>query len=411
MAAHGPMWRRNSFQETLLGLEYAEPADQPADLFSQACVEQYRDVEAERFGYLFAQVFEPGVLQEVCLLEGVSYSDVENLEVLPTASLQRLAEAARAADQLSLPGQVNVAAALISISRFGPAHRVLMGARRRASSARDVFEVAMLEFVIANRQDDVAVSQSAFVRMRAAIETKKLPPDRVLDACAQAVVWHLKRQEISVEDYAWFTDTGRAVADRSNTVDPGALSSWYRAIAMVPAAKGEADLTRQYMDHARTTAEQTFALRPRAYELHFLKTYHESSMKEHMFLTRDLSKAEESGRALIALDPAWAPSYGELGDAFYKFGEPTKAAELYEEAVRAGPPYVGHHLLSAANARRKAGHGETAVAHYLAIARLATVREQVLSEGLALAEELGEPSAAFLADALTARRRTADGEC
>lgn len=37
--------------------------------------------------------------------------------------------------------------------------------------------------------------------MRAAIQTGRVPPDRALDACAQAVVWYLKRKEPIEADY------------------------------------------------------------------------------------------------------------------------------------------------------------------------------------------------------------------
>ncbi|MBM0275409.1 tetratricopeptide repeat protein [Micromonospora tarensis] len=236
--------------------------------------------------------------------------------------------------------------------------------------------------------------------MRAAIESRALPPDRVMDACAQGVVWFLKRRELSEADFDWFVATGTALAEQPGLVEPAALSSWYRGVAMIPAAKGEVAATRRYMEHARAAARETITKRPRAYEMHLMKTYHESSLKEHMYLTRDEDRAEESGRALIAIDPAWSPSYGELAEAYVRFGRPGPAAELFETAVRIGPPYVGHHLLQAARCRERAGDHELALAHYLSLVDTAEPSPEVVTAALALARRLSHPAQTRLAAAL-----------
>ncbi|MGW5496861.1 hypothetical protein [Streptomyces olivaceoviridis] len=380
----------NTFQETLLGLEYTTGPGRPADLFSRACVEQYADLRLDRFGYLLAQVFEPNVLHEAALLAGLSYDSLADLSHRPTEPVERLAALVRDAADLPVTALVNTAAALISVSRFDPAECLLADAYARAATPRERFEASMLAFVVTNRRDDGADSPRQFDRMREAAETGEVPEDRVLDACSQAVVWYLKRKELPEAEYEWFHATGARLAETHDRLDPGAISSWYRALAMVPAAVGEAETTRRYMEYAREAAEDTMARRPRAYETHFLKTYHESSLKEHMYLTRDLDRAEEAGRALIALDPAWAPSYGELAEAYAAFGRPELAAELYEQAVAAGPPYVGHHMLRAAGCHRKAGAADRALALHRDLARLAPDDEQVLRDGLDLADGLGD---------------------
>jgi tetratricopeptide (TPR) repeat protein len=383
---------RNTFQETLLGLEYTTRPDHPADLFSQACVEQYRELDLTRFGYLFAQVFEPDVLKEVALLEGVPYASLADLSHRPTTATTRLAELVRDAADLSAVALVNVAAALISISRFDLAIRVLDQAGERTRDVRERFEVAMLEFVVANRSADGVGSLLAFQRMRAAIESGTLPPERALDACTQAVVWYLKRREPPEEDFRWYLATGTALADAGDRLDPAAISSWYRGLAMVPAAEGDAEVTRRYMGYARDTADTAFARRPRAYEMHFMKTYHESSLKEHMYVTKNLDRAEESGRALIALDPAWSPSYGELAEAYVKFGRLAQAAHWYDKAVEMGPPYLGYHLFHAARAHEKAGNDEQALGHYRTLSELAPSSEPVLVAGMAVAARLSHHS-------------------
>lgn len=391
---------RNSFQETLSGLQYRPRPAEEVDLFSKACVEQYEEADFHRYGYLFAQVFEPDVLREVALLDGVAYDDLAEVRLRPTPALQRLAGLVDDAADLPTVALVNLAAALISVSRFGPAGRVLAEAGGRAGDPRDVFETAMLEFVIANRCDDAAGSGQAFRRMAGAIRSGVLPPDRTMDACTQAVVWYLKRREVAADEFSWFLSVGRELTRRPDRLDPASVSSWYRGLAMLPAAQREVGATRRYMEYAREAAEQTLSRRPRAYELHLLKTYHESSLKEHMFLTGNFDRAEESGRALIALDPVWAPSYGELAEAYVRFGRTEQAAACYEQAVGAGPPYLGHHLLKAAECRSRAGDPEAALTHYRRLADLAPHNPAVLQAGLDVARTAGHRDTERFASAL-----------
>lgn len=382
----------NSFQETLLGLEFTQGDDRRPDLFSQACVEQYRAADFHRHGYLFAQVFEPNVLVEVAMLAGVAYEEVADLTHRPTPTMARLAELAAGAVDLSAIELINVAAALISVSRFDAATRLLDLAMERSGRTLETFEAWMLRFVVANRCDDGDGTRQAFEHMRAAIETGAIPPDRVVDASAQAVVWYMKRKALNEADYQWYLATGQALVDTGAGVDPGSISAWYRAVAMVPAAQGDADRTRQYMLRAREAAAETIALRPRAYERHFEKTYLESSLKEHMYVTRDFDRAEEAGLALIALDPVWSPSYAELGDAYLFFGKPKQAAARYRQAVEQGPPYYGYHLQQAAGAASKAGLKEQALDHYLALSDLVPDNPSVLTAGLDLARSVSHPA-------------------
>jgi tetratricopeptide (TPR) repeat protein len=400
----------NPFQETMLGLELSQWPEGRADLFSRACVEQYQSADMSRFGYLFAQVFEPNVLVEVALLAGVPYEEVAGLRYRPTPTIAHLAERTAHAGDLTVVELVNVAAALISISRFGAATDLLEAATARAAGPLQTFEAWMLVFVVANRCDDSQGTTRAFARMRAAIETGKIPPDRTLDACAQAVVWYMKRREPMEADYQWYLATGQSVADQRERVDPGSISAWYRAVAMVPAAAGDAERTRQFMVYAREAAERAVSLRPRAYERHFEKTYHESSLKEHMYVTRDPDRAEAAGRALIAMDTAWGLSYAELGEAYAFFGRTREAAEMYRRAVAAGPPYYGYHLLQAARWCEKAGMAEESLDHYLTLSHLVPDNVGVLSAGLDLARAMSHPSSATFAhmlDQLT--HRTLDG--
>jgi len=386
-----PSVARNAFQHTLAEFS-AGPDPAQADLFSQAAVEIYEAKIWDEWGYRFTQIFEPGVLQEVAMLEGVPYDDLSRLKRRTSPALAWLGARTDAPLDLSFVEKINVASALVSISRFDAAASLIEVATRDAAAPRDRFELGWVEFLISNRCNDGARSPQAFRRMRAAIEETSIPPSRVLDLCAQGVVWHLKRREVSEADYDWCLATGTAIATERADTDPGAISSWYRGVAMVPAAKRDAAQTRDYMRRAEEAALQTYELRPSAFELNALKTYHESTIKEHMYVTEDPERALAAAQDLVALDPNWSPSYGEMADAYRRFGRLEAAAELYERASRMGPPYVGHHLLQAARCRAETEALDEALVHYETLSAMAPDYAAVRTEGARVAERASEVS-------------------
>jgi tetratricopeptide (TPR) repeat protein len=381
---------RNAFRDTLVGLAYDSDTYIP-DIFSRACVESFEQCEWEQFGYSFTQVFEPAVLYEIALLDDVPLTRLARLEQPGTPAMTWLRSMIDNAAAHTVVELINLASCLVTISRFDLVRDILAALAERPSTPREDFEVGWLEFMVANRCDGGTGSTAAFERMRAAVMARAVPASRALDASTQAVVWYVKRKELPAASYEWWRALGTKLVEASTRVDPGAVSSWYRGVAMVPAADGDAATTRDYMERARAAAEVD-AGSGGAAELNAIKTYHESSIKEHMYVRRDLAAAEESGRALIELDPAWSVSYGELAEVHVRAGRPLRAAELYEQAVVAGPPYVAYHLLKAAACREKGDDLTAALAHFEELAAFAPRSKQVMSGGLALARRLAHPS-------------------
>jgi tetratricopeptide (TPR) repeat protein len=393
-------FKQNTFQETLLGLGYAVVPGRHADIFSRACVETYAETDWTQFGYSFTQIFEPSVLQEIALLAGVSYDSLTDLSHRPSHATSRLAELVDNAPELTTVELLNLASALISISRFEIASRLVSSAAVRAASPREQFEVGWLEFLISNRRDDGMNSARAFERMRQAVRAGGIPRGRVLDVCTQGVVWYIKRREIPEDVFKWCVGVGRALAKTPDSLDLGTISSWYRGLAMIPAAKKDAGKTREYMKLAHEAAQEKVSACPRAYEMNTVKTYYESAMKEHMYVTGNLEAAEEAGRALIALDPAWSPSYGELAEAYQKFGKLDQAAELYDNAVAVGPPYVGYHLLHAARCHARLENDVAALGHYLTLVELAPESESARREGMEVARRVSHESRTHFENAI-----------
>lgn len=81
---------RNAFHQVMVNMEYEANPDMKADLYSNTCVEQFALRPTEHYGYKFAQVFEPSILNELALLEGCRLSELEQLVIGQTATLDQL---------------------------------------------------------------------------------------------------------------------------------------------------------------------------------------------------------------------------------------------------------------------------------------------------------------------------------
>lgn len=389
---------RNAFHRTLVGLDYGGAPPCAPDLFSSACVEAYETLNQKNFGYQFTQIFEPGVLQEVALLEGVGAEAMETLDHRPTAAMEDLRRRLDGRSDLSVVERINLASILISVSRFDAAEH----ARPEAvGTAQERFELAWVDFLISNRRDDGAASRDTFYRMMAAIDEGRITSGRIVDACTQGVVWYLKRREIDDAQYRWCVETGSALIRQEAGLGSGTISSWYRGMAMVPAAERDAEQVRRYMAHAYDHAVQVASDADSHGSLNALKTYYESCIKEFTYVRPDLELAEQAGLALIAMDEQWSLGYAELAEAYESFGQSEKAADYFEKAVAAGPPYVGHHLVSAARARANLDDVEGALRHYLTLNELAPApNPEICRKALDLSTRFGHAMRDYFRDAV-----------
>ncbi|MBF6299073.1 hypothetical protein IU459_16205 [Nocardia amamiensis] len=400
---------RNSFGETLLGLSYSH--DLVADIFSRACVDAYREYDGQRLGYAFTQIFEPDVLAEVCLLQGLSYELVATVRYQPTAEIRRLAGWMEDAGDLPVVELINLGSVLVSISRFDVAQRVIQLAADRSCTSRERFEIAWLKFLVSNRCDDGRRSTEFFQAMQIEVEAGSIPDARVLDVCTQAVVWYLKRKEVSRDLFVWAVKRGNSVARNGTALDPATVSAWYRGIAMLPAARRDSSMTRRCMEIAHDAAETSVQHSSYASSVNALKTYHESTLKEHLYVTRDLDRAEAAGQALVDLDPVWSPSYGELAEVYEAFGRTERAAEMYERATTLGPPYVRHHLYRAGKCRAAIGEYDLAADSYSLLLGLAPLNHHVREAGAAVAKRASKESRnRFETELARASTLTAQGE-
>ena len=372
----------NSFSRLLLDFDFNDSVATKPDLFSRGCVEFFQEHDFEIYGYQFTQIFEENVLNEVIVLNGLQPEDVYSFRQGASERLERLRALMSKAEKLSEVALANTIAALVSLSRFRAALPLMNLLRTRTHAVRGAFELGWLEFLISNRFADGRDSVAAFDRMRAAVESGAIPAGRILDICTQGVVWHIKRREVDNDTFKWCLTVGTRLAHQTTNLDFGAISSWYRGLAMLPAARRNPDLTREYMERARDTASLSVDESRSTISLNALKTYYESSIKEFLYIRPDRALALDAAQSLIALDPVWAPSYGECADIHSKFGDHEMASHYYERAAALGPPYFGHHLLMAARSRARDGDASRAQEHYAFLLQFAP-------DDVAIREEAG----------------------
>jgi tetratricopeptide (TPR) repeat protein len=343
---------RNAFYHMLSSMRIVDGL--PMDLYSRATIEEICGHSFGHYGFRLSQVFEPAVLREVAWLGAGSPGEPATFDPAPDSPARFLCERLERLPELPCVEQVNLASALVALSRFAMAERVLDAAAGTSETVRDRFEVETLRFVIENRLGRTEAMTRCYGALRGLIESGQVPDIRALDAAAQAVVWQMKKGFLPDAEWGFFLALGHRLA-ASSEIGGGSRSSWHRAVAMIPAREKDSRGTSREMDCARAAAEETPRTNEFAYERHFMKTYHESALKQHMYVTGDETLAQEAGRALIQLDPAWPLSYAELAEAQLHFGHVYSAARLFEKAGLMGPPYAAMNLYRAADAYRRAG--------------------------------------------------------
>ncbi|WP_299694181.1 hypothetical protein [uncultured Tateyamaria sp.] len=391
---------KNCFHSLMIDGTVSDFSETQQDLFSKTCLEQFYSRPIGQYGYCLGQVFEPYVLAEVAQLSNMRRNTME--KTLPDSSklfleLRTLVENSASA---AIPDITNTASALVSLSRFELAQKLLNRIPNDQMSVRDAFELAMLEFIIANRLDDRPMMARCYDTMQQCLMTDQIPPHRALSAASSAVVWHMKVQFLSDAGYRWFEALGQKLSRDPDKVDAGALSSWYRGIAMVPAARGDRSGTRDYMLAAYAHAQEAIDLRPTYYELNLKKTYFESTLKEHMYVTRDYDAARDVATALLELDPIWSASHGEVAECHAAFANFEAAATSFETAARLGPPYFAHHLFAAGQMWERAANEDRAMEIYNFLHDFEPANSSVIVAGARLAKKTSGTSARSFITAL-----------
>ncbi|MCT8343574.1 hypothetical protein LG003_12165 [Photorhabdus kleinii] len=295
-------------------------------------------------GYVITQALEPSFLKEVSDTVNIPYMMVENFTYpckSPGDALQWLLSMKPYLPDIQ---KLNLARALITTARYRLAQEILAEINSQKFHPEQQMTYLITRFIADNRLGIHANHTYLFENIRTIIETEKISEENILEVASLAIVWYLKTKAIDPVTYEWFEACGKCVVERIIKRETFkaklALSSFYRAYAMVPAATGDSSATCALMLKAQHFAE---SLEPQndleeALAATAKKTVLESSIKEMLYVNQDFDAAEQYGLELISLDPHWSINYQELAEVYIKKSEYEKALKQYKNAKHVGLP-------------------------------------------------------------------------
>lgn len=305
-----------------------------------------QDQNFDEVPFRVPQLLEPSVLDEVGRLNGLTAEDIETYSYQlkgPVATLKWLQDMRKWATPVQ---RLNLAACLSATCRYHAAHNILEEVDYKALYTDQKVAYHITKFIIDNRLDRTSLHQSDFCKLKTIIETERVGPDRILDVSAQAIVWAIKADVIEPSLLDWFVKAGNSAAEKLSHTKSGremiALSSFYRAYAMLPAAERNISDTRRYMELAEQYADEAG---PDASEMSLRdarKTVLESKLKEMLYVVEDPEQARQAGKELISLDPNWSISYHELADVEISDGNVEEALRLFQKALSVGLPRLAY---------------------------------------------------------------------
>ncbi|PHX44337.1 hypothetical protein AO263_30320 [Pseudomonas sp. NZIPFR-PS5] len=332
---------KNSFSDMMLGVRLPDAQDKSESIFNRACSWAYSSANFDDPGYKYIQIFEPGVVKEIQALAKLTpevsltlHSQERNKSHL--ATLDWLAGNLKYASSVQ---RLNLATAYASFGQIHQAAEILrtMTLMRRVDGGDLEFEFLMLKFVIHNRLQDCASSSESMQQLFSMAKSGRMTASQIVEVCCQATVWFHKTAEVDRTIYEWFFVKSKTLLTAEGSAIPeGMKSSWYRAVAMIPSRGKNDQGTRTLMNHAKTFALQANATSNNPYSLNELKTYFESTIKEHLYGSKDYEKAEAAALSLLKLDPHWSPNWAEAAQVYMTTGQYNTAEKLIKKAIALG---------------------------------------------------------------------------
>lgn len=224
----------------------------------------------------------------------------------------------------------------------------------------------------------------------------KMTSLQVIEVSCQTTVWFHKTAEIEKGVYEWFfKKSNDIVRNPRSQIPDGIKSSWYRAVAMIPSEKGNPDATRKLMGRAKDYARKANAEISNPYLLNELKTYYESSVKEHLYVSKDYEKAEAAGLALLKLDPAWSPNWAEVAQVYMARKHYDMGRQLLNKAIQLGPPYLIYYHYLLAECECQLGDVDSGLQRYRHILEVDGSNRSSALSGLHWATKHKHPDAVF----------------
>lgn len=384
--------KSNDFIESLMQLSNTS---HQSNNWTTGVVLGFENHNFDQLPYFQTQVFEPSILFELSRFTNISLNKIENLDYSLTGNNIKILKWLLDNLKYVTPVQkLNLSYALSSIGRYKLADSVFNQIIPSQLLHHERVYYYFQKFVIKNRTGQGHNCQEEFMYIKEILENNSLSVGTYIFFSAQAIVGYQKSKFITEDLYQWYLNVGLVSVEKiKNTNSFGeihALSNFYRAYAMVPAEKGDIKKTRELMEKCfyyanclEVNNEMTEVIKTDV-----LKTYYESTIKEQMYITKDLEKAEEAAQKLVSLDPNWSISHQELGDVYYQQGYLQKALEEYKTSKTLLLPRYSIALFKEANCLEKMGETYQAIEVYKDLLKFDSLNISAGINGLKLSKDI-----------------------
>lgn len=330
-----------SFLSTTL---YLEEEGLFTNHWSQGVTRHYQTQKLKNSPTSVGQILDHSILYEISLLTKIPENQLEYLNYPLQGNMKEFKTLLAILDFLEEIEKLNLVATLFQISRFKFAQKIFLNINLKNLPLKYHPFYLTTDFVIKNRLGLKNNYHEEFLRFKNLLEEYDVSPENTLQLCSQAIVWASKTKNNDLTD--WFESTALKAIPEAKTLKTNssyaALSSFYRGYAMIFADRGDIAKTREIMLSALAEASKITPQNDieEFVKFNLIKTYHESSVKEYLYVKKDLEAALESAHKIIELDPHWSISHQELADIYLKMKKYDQALKCYERSLEIGLPRI-----------------------------------------------------------------------
>ena len=387
-------------------LHYSEKEDDANSIWVQSIYRGLKFCNFDEANYRISQLLEPSFLTEVSRSVSVSLKKLNEFEYDvggPASKIRWMLDMLQWATPIQ---RLNLARCLSATSRYSMARKIIKNISPSDLLKHEQFLFHISKFIIDNRIGDVQTHDAEFEAIKALMEGGVLCDTSLLEAASQVIVWNIKTSSISKSTAVLFAEKGLKVAqalkDSDDTIERLALSSFYRAYAMIPASEQDVEMTRHYMIKSEHFADTANPETPLHYTMaqNAKKTVLESTLKEMLYIAHDIEAADEVSLKLVDLDSNWSINYHERAEVFLKTKNYAKSLQLFIEALRIGLPRISVSQYMIGACQQQLGKIEEAVASFQ---KTLSLDENNISAGISghnIAKEKSHPSYEFFKDTL-----------
>ncbi|UBH16591.1 tetratricopeptide repeat protein [Macrococcus armenti] len=252
--------------------------------------------------------------------------------------------------------KLNLSFLLASMARYNLSLKILSNIEYNRLLPREQGYYWLQSFFLQERLEKKTNFEIEFMEIKKILLTNIYTPSAETVFISQAIAFKVKSNIISDELLDFFVNRGVKNVEILLNMDTHdfnrnlSLSNFYRSYAMlfmkdnIPKVLSLMEKCKKYADLI-TPVNRIEELK----KLEALKTYHESSLKAEVYLTKDYKKALYHGFEMLKIDPNWSIFKSEVGLIYEKKMEFEKAITWLKDATKFESPLYLLNLYNLAN--------------------------------------------------------------